>query len=77
MAVSVDGGYDVLLAKAKKLAERRSFLQAQEQSLKKQVDELKASLVKEFGENYQELYSEAVQKIRDWDESHAAGGVSA
>jgi uncharacterized protein (DUF3084 family) len=77
MALSVEGSYEDLLAKAKKLSERRSFLKAQEQSLMKQVEELKASLVKEFGENYQELYSEAVQKIRGWDESHVAGGVGA
>jgi hypothetical protein len=63
--------FGALVEKAKKLAERRSFLQAQEQSLLKQIDETKAALVKEFGENYMELYEEAVEKIDAWENSHA------
>jgi uncharacterized pyridoxal phosphate-containing UPF0001 family protein len=63
--------FSALVEKAKKLAERRSLLQAQEQSLLKQIEETKAALVREFGENYQELFSEAVEKIRKWDADHA------
>jgi hypothetical protein len=68
---------DVLVEKAKKLSERRNFLQAQEQSLLKQIEEIKASLIKEFGENYQELFGEAVEKIRAWESSHAGEAVNA
>jgi hypothetical protein len=68
--------FGALVEKAKKLAERRSFLQAQEQSLLKQIDDTKAALVKEFGENYMELYAEAVSKIAAWENS-LAGVVNA
>jgi hypothetical protein len=67
--------FSVLVEKAKKLSERRNFLQAQEQSLLKQIEETKASLVKEFGENYQVLFNEAVEKIAAWESAHS--GVAA
>jgi hypothetical protein len=69
--------YNALVEKAKKLSERRSFLQVQEQSLLKQIDETKASLVKEFGENYEELFNESVKKIDEWEMSHTAAAVNA
>jgi uncharacterized protein (DUF3084 family) len=69
----MDVDYSELVEKAKKLSERRNFLKAQEQSLLKQIEETKASLVTEFGENYEELFNEAVKKIQEWDEAHAAG----
>jgi hypothetical protein len=62
--------YNALVEKAKKFSERRSFLQAQEQSLLQQIEDTKASLVKEFGENYEELFDEAVKKIDEWELSH-------
>jgi hypothetical protein len=69
--------YDVLVEKAKKLSERRSFLMAQQQSISKQIEETKASLVKEFGENYEELFNDSVNKIREWEASHKLAGIDA
>jgi hypothetical protein len=69
--------YDALVEKAKQLSERRSFLLAQQQSISKQMEETRASLVKEFGENYEELFNDSVNKIREWEDSHKLAGVDA
>jgi uncharacterized protein (DUF3084 family) len=63
--------YDDLMEKAKQLSEKRNFLLAQEQSLSKQIEDLKASLEKEFGKDYMALFNEAVEKISAWETSHA------
>jgi hypothetical protein len=73
----VETDFSALVEKAKKLTERRNFLQAQEQSLLKQIAETKDSLVKEFGENYEDLFNESVKKIVDWEASHAGVTVNA
>ena len=64
--------FNVLTEKAKKISEKRSMLQAQEAALSKQVDELQASLVQEYGENYMAQFNEAVQRIQQWDAAHAS-----
>jgi flagellar hook-associated protein FlgK len=63
--------YNDLMEKAKQLSEKRNFLLAQEQSLSKQIEDLNASLEKEFGKDYMALFNEAVEKINAWEKSHA------
>ena len=64
--------FQALTEKAKKISEKRSMLQAQEAALSKQVQDLQASLVQEYGENYMSLFDEAVQRIEQWDSAHAS-----
>ena len=62
--------YQVLVEKAKKIEEQRSLLKAKEDTLSKQVEELHSSLVQEYGENYQSLFDDAVNRINQWDLAH-------
>ena len=64
--------FQTLTEKAKKISEKRSMLQAQEAALSKQVQDLQASLVQEYGENYMVQFNEAVQRIQQWDSAHAS-----
>ena len=57
--------------KAKKIAERRSVLQAQEVAISKQLEDTKAFLVKEFGEGYMALFAESIEMIQKWDQEHS------
>ena len=61
-----------LTEKAKKIAERRSMLQAQEAAVSKQIADIKASLIKEYGEDYMELFNTSVGLIQQWDQEHAS-----
>jgi len=63
--------FQALTEKAKKIAEQRSMLQAQESTLSKQIEDLQSSLVQEYGENYLSLFDEAVSRIEQWDSAHA------
>jgi len=63
--------FQVLTEKAKKIAEKRSMLQAQETTLSKQIKDLQDSLVQEYGENYMSLFDDAVSRIEQWDVAHA------
>jgi len=63
--------FQALTEKARKIAEKRSLLQAQETTLTKQINELQASLVQEYGENYMSLFDDAVSRIKQWDVAHA------
>ena len=58
-----------LTEKAKQLSERRTFLQAQEAALSKQIDAIQASLVKDYGEDYMSVFNTAVENIKVWDSS--------
>ena len=60
-----------LMEKAKKIAERRSMLQAQEATISKQLEDVKASLIKEYGEDYMAQFNEAVVRIQEWDKANA------
>ena len=66
----VDVDFQALAEKAKKISEKMSMLQAQEATLSKQVDELQASLVQEYGENYMQSFNDAVVRIQEWDAAH-------
>jgi len=66
-----DLDFQVLTEKAKKIAEQRSMLQAQETTLSKQIEELQASLVQEYGKDYMSLFDDAVSRIEQWDMAHA------
>jgi predicted transcriptional regulator len=70
---TVTAGFDfgTLLEKAKKISARRTELQVREQQLRKQVDDLQASLTAEFGEDYMDKFEAAVAQIRAWDDAHA------
>lgn len=71
MEMSMDADFREMTEKAKQIAERRSVLNAQEEALSKQIDDVQVSLVKEYGEDYLEQYQNAVARIRKWDEFHA------
>jgi len=66
-----DLDFQVLTEKAKKISEQRSMLQAQETTLSKQIEELQASLVQEYGKDYMSLFDDAVSRIEQWDMAHA------
>ena len=73
--MTVDVGtvdFKALEAKAKAIAERRSFLQAQESSLAKQIEDIEGSLVSEYGSGYMSVFNDAVAKIGAWETAHAA-----
>ena len=69
--VSPELDFQALTEKAKRIAEKRSMLQAQEAALSKQITDLQASLVQEYGANYMDLFKESVSKISQWDQAHA------
>jgi hypothetical protein len=62
--------FQALAEAAKKISDRRVWLQAQEQSLSKQVSDLEGALVKEYGENYMDVFNDAVVKISKWESDH-------
>ena len=73
--MTVDAGgvdFKALEAKAKAIADRRAFLQAQESSLAKQIADVEGSLVSEYGEDYMSVFNDAVAKIGAWEMAHAA-----
>jgi uncharacterized protein (DUF3084 family) len=67
----VDIDYGVLAQRAKELSEKRVSLEAQCTALEKQVKELEASLVADFGEDYMASFYESVAAIQSWEASHA------
>jgi len=72
MALTVpERDFQSLTEKAKKIAEQRSLLQAQESTLSKQIEELQSSLVQEYGKDYMSLFDDAVSRIEQWDSAHA------
>ena len=71
MAVVAPVDFQALADKAKKISERRSMLQAQEAALTKQVSDLEASLVQEYGPNYLSVFNDTVAKLQQWDAAHA------
>ena len=70
MTVTERVDFQALTEKAKKISEKRSMLQAQEATLSKQVEDLTASLVQEYGNNYMESFNDAVERIQQWDAAH-------
>ena len=60
-----------LTEKAKKISERRSMLAAQEATLRKQIDDIEASLVKDYGADYMAQFNDAVAKINQWEAANA------
>ena len=64
--------FAALTEKAKKIAERRSFLQAQESAIMKQLQDIQSSLVAEYGENYLGLFNDSVALIQQYDQAHAS-----
>jgi len=69
--ISPQVDFQVLMKKAKEIEEQRSLLQAKEETLSKQIEDLHSSLVQEYGENYMSLFDEAVDRITQWDLAHA------
>jgi len=60
-----------LSEKAKRIAERRSMLQAQEAAISGQLNDIQASLVRDYGQNYLGAFNEAVARIQQWDQAHS------
>ena len=59
-----------LTEKAKKISDRRSMLKAQEAATLKQLSDIEASLVAEYGEGDLDTFYKMVELIKQWDETH-------
>jgi len=64
--------YVALEKKAREISERRSFLQAQEDNLSKQIEDIQSSLVQEFGADYLTVFNDAVAQITAWETANAS-----